>query len=513
MSDEALAPAGREAEDAAPSPAGPDLGRVGHRVAISTVTLIAANTAVAALGVVSLHVFTNRLHASSYGIFVSVLAFIQTTFLLADLGINTYTGREIARRRGDATQILSENLGLRLVMSALMIPTVIALGYVFPHSESARFEGIALLALAIPCEAVRSVCLSFYVATIQNYKSAVVTLFQQVVFVACAVTAIDLGYGLTGVFVSFDVAMLACASCAYLAVRRSVPFHPTFNPGLWGGIVKQSFGVGAIQIVNVLYLRMNTLILTAMTSYHTVAQYGVSARIVTFLLTVPNFFMLSLLPVLVGAPLGKLTALVNRAAIIMTMVGVLSVSGTTFLARDVVTVLAGKQYQGAIAPLQILSLSVLFTCLTAVFTYSSFARDRHRALLIVSCSGLVCNVVLDVVLIPWIGARGAAISTVIVEFGILLGTYAMFRNRVGSHFTAWFKVGRILAVGALTYLVGRVSLDAVTVPGKAQLLLGVVVFPVVMGVAFVVFRCLPDDLTIRKIASGLRGALRFGGSS
>lgn len=509
MSDETPSPSDEASELVVPPKDQTELGRAGHRVAVSTVTLVAANTAVAGLGVVSLHVFTNQLHASSYGIFVSVLAFINTTFLLADLGINTFSGREIAKRPGDTKQILSQNLGLRLAMSAVMIPTVIAVGYVFPNAASARFEGIALLSLCIPCEAVKSVCLSFYVATIQNYKSAVVTLLQQVVFVAVAVTAIDLGYKLTGVFIAYDVSMLVCAASAYLAVRRSVPFHPLFVPRLWGGIVKQSFGVGAIQIVNVLYLRMNTLMLTAMTNYHTVAEYGVSARIVTYLLTVPNFFMLSLLPLLVGAPLEKLTALVNRAAIIMTMVGVLAVAGTTVLASDVVTTLAPKQYSGAIAPLQILSLSVLFTCLTAVFTYSSFARDAHRALLIISCSGLVCNVALDVVLIPWIGSRGAALSTVVVEFGILLGTYAMFRNRVGNHFTAWSKVGRTLGVGVLTYVGARTALDYVTVPGKIQLAIGIVFFPVVMGVAFVVFRCLPDDVTIRKLAHGLRGAVRL----
>lgn len=510
MADEALVPE-EGVEPALPdAPSGrPDLGRAHHRVAVSTVALIASNTAVAALGALALHVLTNRLGASTYGVFVSVVAFIAVTLLFADLGVNTYSGREIARRREDASEILGQNLGLRLSMSVAMIPTVIGLGLMFPHSETIRLEGIALASLTIPCEAVRSVCLSYYVATIQNYKSAVVALISQVVYVGAAITAIELGYGIIGCFVAFDLSMIVVATTSYIMVRRNIAFRPRFVPRAWSGIIKQSFGVGAIQIVNVLYLRTNTLILTAMTNYHTVGQYGVAAAIVTFLLAVPNFFMLSMLPLLVGAPLEKLTGLVNRAAIIMAMVGVLAVSGTTFLSRDVVSIIAGKHYPQSIPVLQILSLSILFTCLTCVFTYSSFARDQHRRLLFISSAGLICNVILDIALIPSLGAKGAAISTVVVEFCILVGTYAMFRNRVGNHFTAWSKVGRVLLVGALTYLVARVALGAITPPGRTQLLLGLVLFPIVQGAAFVLFRCLPSEMSASKLLRAARGALRL----
>jgi O-antigen/teichoic acid export membrane protein len=488
------------------------LGDANKRVAASTVSLVASNITVGLLGLLTLHVLTNRLGKPSYGVLVSVFAFISATLLFADLGINTFSGREIARRREEPSVILSQNLGLRLVMSALMMPAIILLGIAFPHSETARVEGIALCAFAIPCEAVRSVSLSFYVATIQNYKSALIGLFSQVIYVAGAITAVYLGFSVVGCFAAWDLSMLVTAATAYLMVRRSVHFVPRFHPKLWAGIVKQSFGVGAIQIVNLLYLRMNTNLLTALTAHHvysTVAQYGVAASFVTNLLAIPNAFMLSMLPVLVAAPLANLTGLVNRAAVIMAITGTLAVVGTTCLASDLVKVVVGKSYLGAIPTLEILNVSVLFTCLTAVFTYSSFARDHHRRLLLVSTAGLFANVGLDFLLIPSMGARGAAISTVGVEFALLIGTYLMFRNRVGNHFTAWFKIARIFLAGGASYFVSRVVLDAVAPPGRSQLLIGLALVPLAFAAAAVAFRCLPDGLSVSRLLRSGKSALHL----
>lgn len=486
---------------------GTDLGRAKHRVAASTVTLVASNTAVAALGAYLLHVLTHHLGSTTYGVYVSVIAFITATLLFADLGINTFSGREIARNRDDAPQILGNNLGLRLAMSAAMIPTVVGLGFVFPHSEAARFEGIAIVAFTIPCEAIRSICLSYYVATIQNYKSALVAFISQVVNVAGAVLAIHLGYGVIGCFVAYDISMIATAASAYLLVRRNVSFKLHFRPGTWLGVIRESFGVGAIQIVDILYLKMNVLMLTAMTSYHTVGQFGVSTAIVTYLLAVPNAFMLSMLPVVIRAKDDELTALINRTVTYMAIVGVLAVAGTVCLAHDVISVLAGSSYQESVPILQILSISVLFTCITVVFTYSSFARDRHRLLLFISTSGLVLNVVLNLILIPVLGARGAALSTIIVELAILVGTFSMFRHRVGNHFTDWFRLSRVLLVGGATYLLSRVALDAMKLSDVEGMLVGLVMVPSVLGVLLLAGRCVPGNPTPRSLARGLRNTV------
>jgi O-antigen/teichoic acid export membrane protein len=495
---------GSDREGAASTPedhaADPVTARPHVRVATSTVSLVASSLVVAVLGAIALHEVTNTLGTSSYGVLVTVINFISISFLFADLGVNVYSGREIARDRSKAAVLLGQNLGLRLAMSLAMVPVVIGVGVlIYPRSHHSLIEGILLVALTLPFEALRAVSLSYYVATIQNYKSALIGVFSQVVYVTGVVVTLHLGYGLTGCFCSLVASAVCTGAFAFVAVRRSVRFLPRFARPVWGSILRNSVGIGAIQVVNVLYLRTNTLMLSLMTNSSAVAIYGLAAAMVTFLLVIPNAYMTSMMPLLVTAPPERLTSMVNTACGYMSMIGALAVAGTVTISGDLVNWIANRQYANSAPVLSILSVSVLFTCLTSVFTYASFARDHHHRLFAISCTGLGLNVVLDVALIPALGPKGAAIATIVVESLILVGTYAIFRSRVGNHFTAWARQARIYAVGGAVTLVGRFGLDRALGAGHLRLAAGVVVIPSLFLALALLFRCFPTPIPFREL--------------
>ena len=489
----------------APDPASATeaLTRPGLRVATSTAALVASTAVIALLGVVALHEVTVTLAGSSYGVLITVLNFISIASLFADLGINTYSGREIARDKAKAAVILSQNLGLRLTLSVVMAPVVIGIGVlIYPHHS--LIEGILIVAITIPFEAARAVSTSYYVASIQNHKTALIGVLSQVIYVTGVVVTLHLGYGLTGCFFSYLASMVFSGGVAYLAVRRAVPFVPRLTLSLWKDILRNSLGIGAIQVVNVLYLRTNILLLSLMTNSQTVALYGVAATIVTFLLVIPNAYMTSMMPLLVTAPPQKLTAMVNTACAYMSLIGALAVAGTTCVSADFINLITSHEYAGAAPVLSILSISVLFTCVTSVFSYASFARDHHHRLFAISCGGFALNIVLDVVLIPALGARGAAVATVIVESLILVGTYAIFRSRVGNHFNAWSRQARIYAVGGAVALLGHFVLDHQLGAGVLRLGVGLVTIPGIFVALALLFRCFPTPISFRELWIAMR---------
>lgn len=467
------------------------------RVATSTIALVASTAVIALLGVVALHEVTVTLGRSSYGVLITIINLISIASLFADLGINTYSGREIARDKSKAGAILGQNLGLRLTLSVVMVPVVVGIGaLIYAHDP---LIGIVIVALTIPFEASRAVSTSFYVASIQNYKTALIGVGSQFIYVTGVIVTLHLGYGLTGCFCSYLASMVFSGAFAYFAVRRAVPFTPKLTASLWKDIVRNSLGIGAIQVVNVLYLRTNILLLSLMTTKSTVALYGVAANIVTFLLVIPNAYMTSMMPLLVTAPPQKLTSTVNTACAYMSMIGALAVAGTTCVSGDFIDLITTRQYSDAAPVLSILSVSVLFTCVTSVFAYASFARDHHHRLFAISCAGLVMNVALDVVLIPSLGARGAAIATVIVESLILVGTYAIFRSRVGNHFTAWARQARIYAVGGIVALYGHFVLDQLLSAGILRLAVALGTIPVLFVAFALLFRCFPTPIPVREL--------------
>lgn len=492
MPDSVTTPAGHSAD----LPDFRDFVRPRRRIFISTSSLFASNVLIAALGAVALRLMTHRLGPDSYGIFVAAGTFVSAWELLTDLGVNALTGREIARSPKDAGQILSFNLGLRLSLSALLIPVVWVVGDLVYRSSpgNVRF-GVVIVAITVPFDAIRAVSLGYYVASIANHWVAAINLLQQVLWVTALATALALGAGVRGCFCAYLGSMVVLATVAYLVVRQQVPFRPRFGFGDWAKIIRQSISIGVIQIVSVVYLRAGVVMLSLMTSVYQVAIYGVAYSIVGFFVLIPAAFMTSLLPLMTRSRTEDLKHLIDWAVSYMAAVSCLIVAGTICIGTQVIRLLAGSKFAGSAVPLSILAFSIIFTAFNNIFGFASFARDRHHKLVYINLGTLVLNVVLNVLTIPRWKVTGVACSTVISEAFALVGTYLLFRYAVGVRAALARPLLRPLAAAGTAVAVFRFWLWSPHADALLTIVLGAGVtglFLAVLGL----LRGLPPDLRV-----------------
>ncbi len=445
--------------DAGDLPGTGGIVRPRRRIFVSTSSLFIANILIAALGALALRLMTHRLGPDSYGMFVTAGTFVSTWELLTDLGINALAGREISRNPNDAGSILSYNLGLRLSLSAMLIPIVWVVGdLVYKSSPSEVRFGIVIVALTVPFDAIRAVSLGYYVASISNHWVAAVNLLQQVLWVSGLGTALALGAGVRGCFCAFLGSTVIVAAVAYLIVRRQVPFRPRFSAANWVRIIRQSISIGVIGIVNYAYLKADIILLSLMTSVFQVAIYGVAYAIINFFLVISSAFMTSVLPLMTRSRADELKSVVQWAVSYMAAISCLVVAGIICVGTPVIHLLAGSRFASAAAPLSILAISIVFSALNNVFGYASFSRNRHQKLLYVSLSSLVLNVVLNLFAIPHWGVKGSAGATVVSEAFMLTGTYLVFRHGVGVRVAFLRSLIRPALAGGLVIAVFHVWL-------------------------------------------------------
>jgi O-antigen/teichoic acid export membrane protein len=441
------------------APVAPDVYR--RRVLISTTSVLSSNLLVALLGTISLRLMTTRLGPSQYGDFVASISFVASAMLLADLGVNAITGREIAKRPDRAASILGHNLGLRLTLSVVFVPIVSFLGLLAYSDSNANLRYcVVIAACAVPFDALRSVCLGYFVAGVRNHVTAVISLVQQVLFVGLIIVALWLGWDVIACVYAYLVATAITGVMTFIVTRRNVRFGPRFNLKRWRTIVAQSFSIGIIQIVNLLYLKADLIILSIMSTSSNVGIYGVAYAVINFFLLVPSIFMTSLLPAMTTATEANLGKIVDRAIRYLAAAGVLVATGTLCFGSQVVRVLAGEKFAGASVPLSILAVSCVFSYLNAALGFASVARNRHHKMVVVSVVGLAVNVMMNVIVIPVYGIDGAATAYLVSELVTLCGVYLVFRRDVGLR----IPLGRILArpavVGMLCILVFRVGLSS-----------------------------------------------------
>lgn len=462
--------------------------RPARRIFVSTTSIFAANVATALLGALNLHVMTMHLGPSGYGLFVTVLTFITSTMLLTDIGINAMTGREISRNPESARQILGINVGLRIALSVMLIPLIWVVGRLtyMNHPSANQIQwGVLILALAIPFDAIRAVSLGYFVSRIENHRTAIVGLINQVLFVGLTITGLELHGGVLSCFWAYLAATAVSALVAFIGTFKRVRFHPVVNVRGWIAALRASFSIGVIQIVNLVYLRVDTFMCSLFLTSADVAQYGLAYSVISFFLVIPYMYGTSMLPLMATADEESLIKHVQRSVVHMTILGSLISAGCITAGAGVIYDLAGSRFNRASLPLSILSASVILTGVTSVFGYASFSRDKHHRMLYVSVCGLLINVGLNLYAIPHFGVRGASVVVIISELFVAAGTYTVFRLQVGHRIHIIRHMLRPTAAAVATILIVKVAIDPMrtkAVTTGAVIALVVVLYSVILAV-------------------------------
>ena len=491
-------------EDVASStmpPGGLPAGVARRRVLLSTSSVMTSTGIVAALGAVSLAVMTKRLGPTLYGEFVIALAFFSTATLVTDLGVNALTGREIARTPARAREILGHTLGLRVSLSVLVIPIVALIAhFAYAASGSTLFVCVVIASLAIPFDALRSVSLSYFVAGIRNHVGATLAVLQQVLFVGGVVTVLWLGGGVVWCATIYLASTAISSLCAYVWVLREVPFRPRFGVDPWRGIIAGSIGIGIIQLVNLLYLKADTLILSVMTTSAQVGIYGVAYAIVSFIGAFCSITMTSLLPILTRSSDDELGGIVIRTVRHLVVISVMLSMLTWCFAPLAIRLVAGPKYATAYLPLAILATAMVLTYLHVALGVTSVARNRHQRIVFVSLVCLVLNIVGNVLVIPRWGINGSATVTLISEAIALLGVAYVFRHDVGPSIPWPSVLTKPLLVGTALTLTFYFPLHSTTKGIGLTGILSVCQIAMYLGILLVV-RGLPDDyaLALRQL--------------
>lgn len=468
--------------------------RPGHRVVASVLAGTGSALVVAGLSAITVRLVTVDLGPYRYGLFVTALTFVTSAMLLTDLGINALTGREIAKNPGEAAHILGHNLGLRIALSMLVIPPLVLVGhFVYGVDGMTLTWTIAVIALAIPFDAMRSVSLGYYVSTIRNYYGAPILVVQQLVYLGGILLTIRFHFGVLGCAFSFLAGTFVSGLLAFALVRREVPFRVMFGRQEWRKVIGQSLSLGAIQVINMFYLRAATLLLSVMATPRDVGLYGVAYAFIVFFATIPTLIMTSLIPLLTLASAENLQRLVQRSLHILAASGTLIAVGMVLFAPEAVLLLAGRHFLPAATALRILGVSCIPTFIANPYGYAAVARNRHHRMIWVSLIGLLLNIVFNVALIPTFGITGSAWASLASEVLALAGIQYVYTRDVGTKVSVIRGSYRQVAAGLLTVGVGLLLL-----PPTNQTRLLTLAWAPVIGLIYIgmlgLFRGLPEEV-------------------
>jgi O-antigen/teichoic acid export membrane protein len=136
------------------------------------------------------------------------------------------------------------------------------------------------------------------------------------------------------------------------------------------------------------------------------------------------------------------------------------VAGTIVLAYPIVYLVSTPEFMsnlsigfyGSDMALQILIVALAFSFINSLFGFILVAVNQQVKLLTRNAVGAILTLILDLILIPYFGVRGAAFSNVVTEFYIALASYLIARHFVSFKISLknTFKITLSALVMALT---------------------------------------------------------------
>lgn len=375
-----------------------------------------------------------RLGASGYGIYAWALAWASILQIVTVFGFDMLAIREFAAYRANGAWSTMRGLlrtGPLLVFAGSGVVALFFIAAGFAFVGSAQRSTFVIAAAFVPILALTSACQG----AIQGLGSvAVARLPNDLVAPALYVVLLVLAWQVLDLRRSAPVAMALQAGAALgalivaaLLLRRLLPAPVGQTPSsvMTGEWIGRAVPLGLVNALAIALAQIDVVLLGILSSSSQVGVYSTSARIANFVGIAELAVNAAYLPVVARLfATGRIDRLKTGAPMVTLAATLLS----AFLAAPVIAFapsvlgLFGGSFKSGALILQMLCLAFVISAAAGQNGAVLMMTGKTRRMVLCSASALAVNIALNVILIPLMDARGAAIAwllTVIVWNGVL----------------------------------------------------------------------------------------------
>lgn len=247
----------------------------------------------------------------------------------------------------------------------------------------------------------------------------------------------------------------------------------------------------AMSCATTIYLHLDTIMLKFMTTDADVGYYGAATKIKTILVSIVTSLGTVLLPrvsyYIKQNQMDSFRSVTKKA---LNFVFLISLPLTVYFilfAKEGIYFLSGKEYTGAIVPMQIIMQTLILIGITNILGIQILVPlGKEKYVLYSEIAGAITDLILNAILIPFFQSSGAAIGTVAAEFAVLLVQFYALKDEVTPMFKAikYYKIIIALVLGvAASFWVPFLNFNSFV-----TLVISAVIFFAVYGVALLIMK-------------------------
>jgi O-antigen/teichoic acid export membrane protein len=393
------------------------------KVAYNTLSQAISKTIATVLGLVTVAIITRYLGTTGFGQYTTIMTFLSFFGILADLGLTLVTAQMISQPGVDEKKVLGNLFSLRLLTAVLFLSLATVAVLIFPYGEAVKM-GVAVAAASFLFIALNQILVGLFQNRLRMDKVSIAEVVGRSVLVLGVLAVVRFDLGLFGVLIATVSSNAVNFFFHWLFSRRFSRFSLEFDFSLWRDIMRRTWPLSITIILNLIYLKGDTLILSLVKPQSDVGIYGAGYKVVDVLIILPFMFAGLALPILTAywakGSFGHFKRTLQKSFDLMLIVAIPLVVGTQFLAKDVMTLVAGDEFAGSGDVLRILIGAAGLIFVAAIFAHAIIAIDRQKKTIMAYFFTSVTSVIGYIILIPNYSYLGAAWMTVYSEFVVAL---------------------------------------------------------------------------------------------
>ncbi|MCR4762288.1 MAG: flippase, partial [Lachnospiraceae bacterium] len=352
--------------------------------------------------------------------------------MISMLGIRYYGIRECAKRRDDRrelSRIFSELLVLNLIFTFFAYVFLAVFLCLSAKADGYRTEiglyGITILLSVLSIE--------WMFVAVEDYRYLAV---RSIVIQFASLLAVFLLVHRKEDLSLYILIQVISAGLANLSGLMYVKKYTGFQMPRLSGLCVHMRPILSLFLVTMfiqIFTEMDTVMLGYLSDDTEVGLYSsaykISAVLCSFISAVTTVILPRMAYVLQNEDETKAHDLLKKAVQFILMVGIPISAGSCIFSRNFVLILSGKGFINAVPSAMILSFRTLLSPVNGMLLmHYLIPRNKEREAIIITMVTALFNIIVNMALIPLLGARGAAISTVCSEITEMICLFVFVRK-------------------------------------------------------------------------------------
>jgi len=370
-----------------------------------------------------------------YTFAVVILGYLD---ILANFGLGTLLTREVAKDRRFSDRYLGNTLVSRAllwvaslaVVALILGPAASPLG-ITPDVSAA----ILLLTLGLLPSLVSGTLSALFMAYERFEHPAAVSVLTGLLKVLLGTAALATGWGFVGL-AGVSVIVNLITMMMLLLLTRSVLYRPRleFQAAFSWKMLGASYPLMLNNLLNSVFYRVDSLMLKPMAGDAALGWYGTAYKFIDGLGIISSTFTLAFFPLLsqyAHSSRGSLVRAFRLGLKLLLMVSLPISVGTTLIAPEIILLFAGPGFlPHSATALRILIWFLPFSFVNGLTQYLLIAIDQQRFITWSFLAAATFNLAANLLLIPILGYMGAAITTVMSEWILMVPFWYCVRRHL-----------------------------------------------------------------------------------